>query len=136
MSQLARLRIGHVLPTRSPMALLQLRITVTRIAVTIRLSTNPVTQSRGAKHGLLLGLRRQVQAKCQRTMDTCHSYFRDFTESERLHPGFIRVQRECVLARVQRESPRYSPGYHPCSALGFTKAEPREGDNQGRKSAG
>ena len=22
--------------------------------------------------------------------------------------------------------------YHPCSALGFTKAEPREGDNQGR----
>ena len=26
----------------------------------------------------------------------------------------------------------YSPGYHPCSALGFTKAEPREGDNLGR----
>ena len=26
----------------------------------------------------------------------------------------------------------YSPGYHPCSALGFTKAEPREGgDNLG-----
>ena len=28
----------------------------------------------------------------------------------------------------------YSPGYHPCSALGFTKAEPREGDNQGRNN--
>ena len=26
----------------------------------------------------------------------------------------------------------YSPDYHPSSALGFTKAEPREGDNQGR----
>ena len=35
----------------------------------------------------------------------------------------------------------YSPGYHPCSALGFTKAEPREGgdnheDNQGRNNQG
>ena len=32
----------------------------------------------------------------------------------------------------------YSPDYHPCSAecacgvCGFTKAQPREGDNQGR----
>ena len=28
----------------------------------------------------------------------------------------------------------YSPDYHPSSALGFAKAAPREGDNQGRKS--
>jgi hypothetical protein len=26
----------------------------------------------------------------------------------------------------------YSPGYHPCSALGFTKAAPWVGDNMGR----
>ena len=46
--------------------------------------------------------------------------------------------RECprVCARQSKSPARlvdyYSPGYHPCSALGFTKAEPREGDNQGR----
>ena len=42
--------------------------------------------------------------------------------AERLWPA----PRQAVVA--------YSPDYHPCSALGFTKAEPREGDNlnQGR----
>ena len=30
--------------------------------------------------------------------------------------------------------PSYSPDYHPSSALGFTKAEPREGGNQGRST--
>ena len=51
----------------------------------------------------------------------------------------------CVLSRARRGAYvagrmhihpwgilYYSPDYHPCSALGFTKAEPREGDNQGR----
>ena len=35
-----------------------------------------------------------------------------------------------VIASNIRTTPQ--PGYHPCSALGFTKAEPRECDNQGR----
>ena len=38
---------------------------------------------------------------------------------------------------VRRTGERgYSPGYHPCSARGFTKAEPREiirGEERGRK---